>query len=354
MAMLVNGKMLEAVQALRDATHPMHKYAVDYTQGLAELREKFGKRIRFIRPDWPKFNKGADSRGNEVLMKEPTPPAMFPLERSYAHPERGEEIWSCCLNMPQLLPNNLWSIGKKKSIKIEKDITVDIDRQPDLAYYLYYISRFGAGKDSRLKVDDPGAELRAKAEKERLVVARKTAIWQMLPDENILRRMAAAYGVANSAKKSGDQLRFDLEAQLEANDNKKNKDPFLKGTKEFLEEMKVTDAVRLRAFIQGLIDDNKLVYKPDGRYRLGEKAIVQVPQSEINKRVEWLYGYYNMPNNNDKLQELMRDVVDKEYLDSLVDDKDFAWLAKTMGINVAFKKKEDIKSMVYDAFSIAL
>jgi hypothetical protein len=50
----------------------------------------------------------------------------------------------------------------------------------------------------------------------------------------------------------------------------------------------------------------------------------------------------------------MRDVVDKAYLDGLTDPKDLIWLAKVMGINTSFKKKEELKSMVYDAFSIAL
>jgi hypothetical protein len=352
MSLLINGRQLEVGLAIRDENHPMHQYALEYTQGLTELREKFGNVIKFIRPGFPKKNRGSDSKGNEVMMNEPTPPALFPLEKSHPHPNRGEEVWSCCLNMPKLLPNGLWSIGNKKSLKIEQFINVDINKQPDLAYYLYYIADFGRG--GRLKVDDPQEEIRNKAAKERQLVERKTAIWQMLSDENVLRKMASAYGVPFAATKSPDALRFDLEAQLESNDKNKIKDNSIKGTMEFLEEMKVTDNVRLRAFLQKLIDDNKLVYKQDGRYRLGDKVLMQVPQSEINKRFEYLCSYYNISNNQDKLQELMRDVVNKEFLDGIKDDKDITWLSKVMGINTPFKKKEELRSLVYDAFSIAL
>lgn len=355
MSLLVNYHKLDVGIAIRDDKHEMHAYAEQYTAGISELKEKFGKVIKFIRPGFPLINKGSDSKGNETNLVEPDRPALFPLEREYVHPLRGSEVWSCCLQMPKLQSNGLYSVGDKKSIRIDEFLIVDIDKQPDLAFYLYYISRYGINeKGGLLRVYDPQKEVRERAEKERQLVERKTAIWQMLTDENVLRRMAAAYGVPNSGTKEPDQLRFDLEAQLESNDKKRRNDLTIKGTREFLEEMKVTDSIRLRAFIKGLEDDKKLVYKADGRYRLGDKVLMQVPQSEINKRFEYICGYYAIPNNSDKLVELMRDVVDKEYLDNIKDDKDFTWLSKVMGVNTAFKKREELKSIVYDAFSIAL
>jgi len=118
--------------------------------------------------------------------------------------------------------------------------------------------------------------------------------------------------------------------------------------------MKVTDNVRLRSFLKTLEDDKKLIYKPDGRWHLGEKTLLQVPYENIKDAFGYMCSYYNVPNNADKLKDLMHDVVNKEYLDNIKDEKDFTWLAKVMGITSAFKKKEKIRSMVYDAFSIAL
>jgi hypothetical protein len=355
MALLINGKKLETGVALRDVNHPLHEYAVDYTEGIKSLKQQYGKTMRYVRPGFPIMNKGADSKGNETMLIEPDRPAMFPLQTVFPHPLRGEETWSCCLDMPKPIGNDQWEMGKKRSIMINRFINIDLDKQPDLAYYLAYIYVADFKKrTNRLRIDDPDKEIREKADQKRLDVERNTAIWQMLKDEDQLRKMASAYGVPMSATKSADALRFDLEATLENNDKNKGRNPQLKGTKEFLEEMKVTDNVRLRAFIKRLEDDKKLVYKPDGRYHLGDKTLVQVPQSDIQNRFEWLCGYYNISNNADKLQELMRDVVDKAYLDKITEDKDFTWLCKVMGISVPFKKKEEIKSMVYDAFSIAL
>ena len=352
MALLINGKQLSVGTALRDESNEMHEYAKEYTAGIAELKQKFGKTVKFVRPGFPKSNRGSDSRGREVNMLEPTPPAMFPLEKEFAHPLRGKEIWSCCLNMPKLLPNGLWSIGNKRSIKITDYLNVNIEKQPDLAYYLYYIANFERG--GRLKIDDPKAEVRAKAEKEEAMVDLKFAIWKQLTDEPTLRKLAAAYGVPNSGTEEPAQLRFNLEAKLLNNDIKKRQDPLIRGTREFLEEMKVTDNVRLRALLQKLIDEKKLVYKPDGRYRLGDKLLMQVPQTEIGRTFEYICGYYSMATNADKLQELLRDIVNKEFLDNIVDDKDYVWIGKVMGVNSAFKKKEELKTLVYGAFSIAL
>lgn len=361
MSILVNGKMLETAIALQKTDHPLHEIAKEYTEGLKKLREQFpdGK-IKFVRPGFPIKTKGVDSKGREVMMVEPSRPALFPLEKKFAHPMRGEEIWSCCLQMPQLLPNGLWSIGKKKSLKVDEFYIVDLNKQPDLAYYLAYIAKFD--RKGLLVIDDPKAETRKKADEKRRTVEINAAIWQMLKDEEQLRKIAAAYGVTGAyAKRNGeyskdaDTLRFELEDQILKNEKRRGKNDFsVKGISEFLEEMKVTDNVRLRAFIQNLIDEKKIVYKPDGRFRVGEKAITQVPQSEIGRKFEWLCGFYAMPSNKDRLVELMKDVIDKEYLDNITDEKDHTWIAKSLGLSTSFKKKEELKSAVYDAFNVAL
>lgn len=346
--------MLETTAALKNKDHPMHAIAVEYTDGINKLREEHGQKIRFIRPGFPKKSKGIDSRGRETMMLEPATPALFPLEKVYVHNERGEEIWSCCLQTPVYLPNGLWSIGKKKSIKIDEYVIVDLSRQPDLAYYLAYIAKFE--RKGLLKIDDPMAEIRERDAEERRMVEVKSAIYQMLDKEDDLRKIAAAYGVSGAYTNDPAKIRLDLVAQLEINDTKRNKqkDMTIRGTREFLEDLKVSDNVRLRAFVKRMIDNKTITYKPDGRFRIGDKPITQVPHSEIGRRDDWLCGFYAMPNNKDHLQELMRDVIDKKFLDGITDEKDLTWIAKVFDVNTVAKKKEDIKSSVYGVFNVAL
>ncbi len=348
---LINGRQLLVSEAMQDDRHPLHAQAKDYTKGVAELRDTFGKYIKLIRPGFPKTNQGSDARGNEQTLVEPTPPASFPLQTEYNHPTRGKEIWSCCLTTPKLLPNQLWEMGSKRSVSIKDSLTIDVNKNPDLAYYFYYISN--AIKTDRLKVDNPKADIKKKADKVRAEVERKTAIWNMLSDEDVLRRMAQAYNVGDTATKDADALRFELEAVLEANDKKKQRDPSVKGTAEFLAEMKVTDNIRLRSFIKTLLDNKVIEYKPDGRFRIGDKVLCQVTYEHLKDTFNFICNYYGAPNNADKLQDLMKDVVTKETLDKF-DEKDITWMAKVMDVTVAFKKKEEIKKLVYEAFSITL
>lgn len=354
MSILINQKQLEVGEALNNPNHPMHVYAVEYDRGLKEMRDNYGKEIKFIRPGFPLKNKGADARGRETEVTEPTPPMIIPLQSYYAHPTRGKELWSCCLGLPKLLPNGLWDIGEKRSLKIEEFKIVSLEKEPDLAFFLYYISH--SKRKGRLKVDNPKLDLAQKAAKEVEALERKTAIWSMLQDDNLLVRMASAYGVNGAEKKDPNAVRFELEGLLEVADKKKKRDFTIKGTRDFLDEMKVTDYVRLRHFLKRNMDDKVIEYKPDGKLRIADKILMTVPYSEVTKGMvfEYICNFYHSPNNAEKLKELMVDIVNKEYLDSIKDDKDFSWLAKVMGVAVPFKKKEEIRDKVYSAFNIAL
>jgi hypothetical protein len=347
--LLINGKQLLVSEALQNDNHPLHAQAVDYNKGVKELREKFGKVIRFENPVFPRFNQGTDSKGEDTTLAEPSYPTAYPLRTAFTHPTRGMEVWSCCVTLPKLQPNGLWEMGDKRSIRFADSLNVDLNKDPDLAYYLYFISN--SMKSGRIKVSDPKGDVRKKANKKREEVEVNTAIWQMLEDESLLRRMAMAYGISDTAKKEPDAIRFELEALLIANNDKKRKDPSVKGTAEFLEEMKVTDAVRLRAFIKILFDDKIITDRGDGRLRIGEKVLAQVPYESIKDPFNFLCNFYHAPNNSDKLQDVMRDVMSKEKLDKF-EEKDYAWICKVMGVQTVFKKKEEIKTLAYEAFSL--
>jgi hypothetical protein len=350
--LLINQRQLLINEALADKTHPLYAHAVEYNEGLRELKEKFGKEIKFIRPGYPKFNPGMDSEGKDATLMEPSEPALFPLSTYFSHPQRGKEVWACCLDFPKLLSNGLWEMGRKRSFMVFDYITIDIDKNPDFAFYLYYISN--EPKKQLLVVDNPKAEIRAKADKEREATELQVAIWHVLKDELALRRIAQSWGIPFVGEKDPDELRFALKTLVVGNDEKKKLDPRTKGTKEFLAELKVTDSIRLRAYIRDLFDSKTVIYKPDGRYWLGEKELIQAPYNAVrdNSEFDYFCNFYGAPNNAIKLQELMRDTITQDMLDGIVDDKDFTWLGKVMDIKTSFKKKEETKRLVYEAFSL--
>ncbi len=335
--------------------HPLYWQAQEYTEGLKYLQENYkdGK-ITFTRTGFPKYTDGIDAKGRDVKdMVLPTTPARFPLSTYYASSKRGKELWECCLGEPEIKEGGLWSIGSKgkRSFSVEDKIIVDINEEPDFAFFLYYLSR--AVRGGHLKVEDVKLDAKQRGDKRREALERETAIWQTLSDENQLRKIAQAWNVTGVDKKEPDMIRFELESILKANDDGRRKDPSLKGTKEFLEELKITDYVRLSAFIRHWLDEGMITYKPDGRYRVGDKIIAQVPTESITQKFQWLCNYYASPNQGDKLKELFHDLINKGYLDSITDDRDFRWIAKVENIEGYFNKKpEEVKEMVYNVYVI--
>jgi hypothetical protein len=355
MSLIVNFQRLD-LSALEDVKHPMYAYAKEYDEGIRHLLELYPeKKIKFTRVGYPRMVTYNDPlTGREAQVPEDVPPLRLSLRANVKHPKRGSEQWGVCLGAPHPLPGGLWDIGGKldtKTKQIEGNLIIDLVDQPDLAFFVYYKSPLVRG--GHLKVDDPREETKQKADKKRHALELETAIWQTLSDEEQLRKLASAWGIENVKEKLADDVRFDLERVLKENDQKKKKDPTIKGTKEFLEEMKITDYVRLSAFIRQMLDDSMIQWNADGRYKVGDKTIVQVPSNEVKNKFAWLCNYFASPNNKDRLAELFKDLINKEYLDSLTDPKDFRYIANVMGLEGYFNKNtEQVKQMVYDTFVI--
>lgn len=348
--MIIVNKIPLTDEALNDKSHKLYNFARFYEDTLAELRKNYTNGyIRFKRPGFPKYTKGADNAGREIpKMKEPTPPMRIPLKGSAVVGTLGKQNIACCLDEPTILPGNLWDLGVKRAITVKEDYLVNITAEPDLAFYLYKISKFT--QRGLLKVVDPKADDAKIGEEEMELTERKYAVWSMLTDVEKLKTMARAYGVSEVDKKQPNAIRKELEALLERNDKAKRQNPALKGTKEFIEEMKVTDGLLLRNFIQKAIDEKKLVYKPDGRWRIGEKVVVQVPASELSRTREYLCNFLMAGNNTEKYQEFLKDLINKEYLDKITETKEWVWLAKVSGHNPSFKKLEETKQVVYSFY----
>lgn len=339
---LIDRKPLEA-DALNDEKHTLHDFAKEYNDTLIYLNDHYKNGyIRFKRPGFPKHTKGSDDRGNEIpKMALPTPPMRIPLQANVAMGKLGKHLWMCCQDSPNILPNGLWDMGRTRALTIKNDLLININEDPDLAFFLYKISPFVRKK--QLKVADPIADDSELGEVERELTERKYAVWNMLSDEGKLKRMARAYGVTTVDTKQPNAIRKELEKILEENDKLRRQNPAVKGTKEFLEEMNVTDGLLLRSFVQKVIDEKKLTWNADGRWKIGNKIVIQVPHNELPRKNDYLCNYLMAGNNSEKLQDFMRDFVDREYLDTIVDKKEWVWLAKIAGVPHQFKKPVEIQ-----------
>lgn len=346
---IIDSKPLE-LDALNDPKNKLHDFAKEYDDTLRYLQDRYKNGfIRFKRPGFPKHTKGSDNFGNEIpKMAEPTPPLSIPLKAYATLGKLGKHQWGCCLDTPTILPNGLWDLGRKRTKMIKEDILVNINEEPDLAFFLYRVSPFV--RRGLLKVVDPLKDDAEIGEAERELVERKYAVWNMLSDEVKLKTMARAYGVANVDNKQPNAIRKELDAQLEKNDKLKKTNKAVKGTTEFIEEMKVTDSVLLRNFVQKAVDEKKITCGANGIWKIGDKQIAQVPVTDIKRKVEWLSIYLMRGDNLEKLQEFLRDLINKEYLEGISDKKEWVWLAKIAKVPHDFQKIESIKQGVTDFY----
>ncbi len=353
---LVDRRPLEG-DALNTPTHPLHKFAKEYNDTLAYLNKHFDKDgvIRFKKIGYPKYTKGADSSFREVpKLKEPDTTWRIPLKAYVAIGDLGKHTWMCCLDPPEVLPNGLQDmpkLSKRKGISIEDTLVVNISEQPDLAFFLYKISPFmeRIGHNGLFRIVDPIREDEEFGAEEMALTRRKYAVWTMLRDEPKLKLMARAYGIEDTDNKQPNGIRKELEELLLRNDQAQKNNPAIKGTKEFEEEMQVTDSLLLRNFIQKAKDDKKIEIRADGRWHIGEKILVQVPVGEMSRAKDYLCQHLMIGNNQEKLQEFMKDLLNKEYLDAIPNNKDgkkeWEWLAKISGFNPSFKKIDEIKEV---------
>jgi hypothetical protein len=350
--LIVNYQRLN-MAALNNPQDPMYAYAEEYDKGIRNLRKMYPEGyITLKQAGFPKMTKGMNAKGVELdNLPEPVPPIQISLLANFDDPKKGREHWAVCLGTPKPMEGGLWDIGSKRKLQMEASLTLDLVRDADLAFFLYYKSRQVLG--GHLFVDDPKASAKQKGDRKRQDLAIVTAIWQTLADDNQLLKVAQGYGIAHVDKKQPDEIRLELENILKANDEKKKRDPSVRGTKEFMEDLKITDYMRLSAFIRDRLDKSLINWKPDGKYRVGDKVIAHVPLSDINENFKWLCNYYAAQNNQDKLKELFLDLINKEYLDGLTDAKDFRWIAKIMEIEGYYNKPEEqVKTMVYTAFNL--
>ena len=333
-----------------EKTHPHYNSAKFYADKVKYLKDTYGKYMRFVDPKHPRYTEGIDSKGHIVRkMKEPDTVIRIPYETDYTTETGDKQIWSYCVGAPVIHPNGQYDLGRVRSVSFVGDKIISLDKDPDLAFYLTYVSPFV--KSGIIKIDDPALDARKLGDKKREDAKRYVAIWNMLTDDVKLRTMASAYGVPNTDKKEPDSIRLELEKVLEHNDQKKKSNPTIRGTDDFLNEMNVNDNILLRSFVQTAIDNKQLKWHADGKWKVGQKIIIQVPLSDIEpeRRFDYACNYLGSSNNNDKLLDFLKDILNREYFETIKDPKVYNWLARVSGVSPAFKKYDEIRSKVMEA-----
>jgi hypothetical protein len=344
---IINSQQLQST-ALTDENHPLHSQAKEYEAGVKYLKKTYGEKIKFVRPGFPKRGSGFDSRGNSVPnLAEPTPPMLMPL-RAEIDGKTGMEIWEISQGTPKLLPNGLWEATGRRSKSVTEHIIFNLKDEAELAFFFYYKSPFMSS--GLLKIDDPAAEARIEGDKARAELELQSALYHVLSDEEQLKVIAQAYGIEGTDRKHPDSIRKELRGVVLSGETRKRSDPSARGVKEFLDELKVTDAVRMRSLITVAMDNKQIQWYPEGKFKVADRDICKVPQADHPRKYDYLCQHLLNPANRPKLQDLLRDIVTKEYLDKVADEKTFSWIGRVMELNTSFKKSEEVRELVYGVF----
>jgi len=352
--LLINSKPLEKI-ALQQETHPMHSFALEYEKGMRELRAQFGNQITFHRPGFPRKTKGLDSKNRPVdNLALPTPPMIIKFS-ARVQGDAGMEVWEYSPGQARPLPNGLWEPTGKRSQFVYEILSLSLDKEADFAFWLYYkspyLSRKKEGK-GRLYLYDPAKEARKKGDKKRAELDLNTAIYGTLGagNEDQLKLVAQSFGIPNVDKKDPDQIRLELENTILTNEQKKKSNAHARGVNEFLSEVKITDATRLRSLITVAIDNKWITWAEDGYYKVGDTDLCKVPLRDLERKQDYLCNFLLNPGSKKKLADLLETIITREYLDKVTDMKTFLWLARAIGIEPKFKKLEVLKEEVYAHF----
>jgi hypothetical protein len=161
-------------------------------------------------------------------------------------------------------------------------------------------------------------------------------------------------GIPNATTTLPDALREEIEATLKSNDDKALRDPSIKWTtKEFMNEMKPSDAGRVRIFLRDALDNGLISYSVNGDYKIGDKVLIHIRKEDLEKKFDKLCDFFSAPAHVEDLRGVMMDVMTTTFLDRQ-ETADIRWVAKVMDIEGFYNKPEEqVKQMVYQAFNFA-
>lgn len=323
-----------------DKNHPLFGYAKEYKRDLEALRERFPKGIvRLRRKGFPKQN--------PTGMLEPTPHMVIPAQCN-VEGENGQALWAYCEGRATIHPNGMRDLpDSKKHIHVAELLTIDLNKQPDKAVYLFKTKFIG----KELIIDDPEGQAIKEALQRQNEIELASAIWTGIASEPKLRMIAAAWGVPNSGTTDIVVLKKQLEDrvnQLEKEKKQNEHDLSRKGISEFLNEIKADGDMRLRGMIQLAIDDKVLEFvKETGNMRFKGQKYLAIPMEYQKGRIaEYMTSYLSHPTNEEQLVSFLTNLLTAEMIEDM-DTKGLVWLCKVYGIDTKDKApsllKEEIK-----------
>jgi len=157
----------------------------------------------------------------------------------------------------------------KPNLLVQKgSFSVDVKRNPDLAFYLYKCNKVGKNmyEGKKFHFNDHEAVGKHNADKNRLIGKVMNMIYSSIPEDN-LRTLAKSWGVAGVNIKDTDSVREDLFKMITDGQDAKEAQPGSthKGYSEFIESSAVKLYDQIAALCSDAEEKGKLIFEEDGR-----------------------------------------------------------------------------------------
>ncbi len=340
--LIVNDKIVD----LKATSGEFASYAKDFREKMGAYRAKYGDVIRFLRKNAYKRNASG--------LTEPVVPWTISFKQTAVGKNGDTETWKYAKGTPRKKDGQY--ILTQPSHLMMADWNVSLLTDADLAYFV--ISKTQEFKNGTIYIDDPAAVARKQAaEKRREVELNNVLYGEMSPlaDDDTLQAVAASWGVSNTDKKDPNVVRLELEALIRSREKEKNKDPNVKGVKEFLASLgNVKEEIRRRHLIKWGEDHHIIHYNGSSLYyeltATGDR-LVYIPVNKLKGRFEYFCDQVLQDRNAKMWDELKHNLITQEYLDTIKKVDDIKWLCKESGIKYVGVKFQDLKQQISEIYA---
>lgn len=361
--LILNGKIFDQASQADDGMKTARQHYLECVRGLREKYSKHG----FV-----KLVRRKAVRRNATGLLEPIPMIIFPakvhtnaqfaVKTSAADKDKngGMETWEYSASIPVKKDGDYHA--SPRSIKIPtQDKTLSLEKEMDLIYFLLYkspvvyfpeaISKYGKRTGGEFMIDDRDERERMVSEGRKSEARLNHAIYgdqdSPLYDESSLRSVAAAWGVTSALdeKKTADEIRNMLYADVLAKQKKREKDGKGKGTDDFLEFISYDELIYARALILDAIDRKLVRYDvPKFSYIYAESnvPVAIVPDKHRPRKFDYLCDYLLAKTNETMWEKFRKEVINPDYIDSQ-NFKWCKWLAKQEDLPITSKSEKDIR-----------
>lgn len=280
-------------------------------------------------------------------------PMVFNIKlESSVETENGLEVWGYAdtLVREKNNPNGFYVATKdgKKDILVTQGEYAVGHKDRDLLFFLLKKSK---QLGSTFMIEDKVKEANERAAQRQKRVDFESVLWgtsSPLNDDDVLSRVASAWGVTGVDKKIPAQLKEDLEVKVSQGEKVKKATGKGWGIEDFLNQLNAQGELIRASIAQLAIDRGVVGYNELSTYyeftESGTK-IFHVPADRINERDRFFVSQITKDPKGDMWKIIKKAIITPSLIDTWPTAKEYGWLAEEEGLSATMKKEDKLAKL---------